>query len=293
MWRLDSEEPLFECKHKARVNHVGFSPDGRQFVTASWDGSAQAWDAWNGNRMFPPFGHRGEVNWAEFSPAGDLIVTASRDKTVRIWSARTGALIWTLEHADAPTELRPFHIASDGRRLATVAGDAFQIWDLRTGRSIVGPIRPGGLLLSVRFDRDGERLITTSNDGAACLWDAWTGYQLSEPMRHAARVTYGEFSPDGACVVTGSWDETVRIWPVVRAPLPAPAWLPELAEAAAGLRLDANDVSEVTPVEEFYQLRQSLSSSADSDYYDRWARWFFADSEHRSVTSFLELALTQ
>jgi hypothetical protein len=94
-------------------------------------------------------------------------------------------------------------------------------------------------------------------------------------------VTYAEFSPDGTRVVSGSWNETVCVWPVVSAPLPAPEWLPDLAEALAGQRIDKNDVSEVLPVERLFRLRQKLQANAESGYYDRWARWFLTTSPER------------
>ncbi|HXG46078.1 MAG TPA: hypothetical protein VNO52_00505, partial [Methylomirabilota bacterium] len=132
-----------------------------------------------------------------------------------------------------------------------------------------------------RFNRAGTRLVTACDDGAARLWDPATGHQLGEPLRHGARVTYAEFSPDGQRVLTSSWDGTARIWPVLEAPVPAPAWLPELAEALAGQRLDEQDVSQPVSIEALLQLRQRLTGGPAGDYYERWAHWFFADPATR------------
>jgi len=103
-------------------------------------------------------------------------------------------------------------------------------------------------------------------------------------MRHGAQVTGAEFSPDGSRLVTFSSDKAVRIWEVTQAPLPVPDWLPALAEAVAGQHIDEQDVGEVLSVEVLYRLRQTLSANTASDYYGRWARWFFADSATRTIS---------
>jgi len=103
-------------------------------------------------------------------------------------------------------------------------------------------------------------------------------------MRHGARVTNAEFSPGGSQVVTFSSDKAVRIWEITQAPLPVPDWLPALAEAVASQHINDQDVSEVLPVEVLYRLRQTLSANTTSDYYGRWARWFFADSATRTIS---------
>jgi hypothetical protein len=70
-----------------------------------------------------------------------------------------------------------------------------------------------------------------------------------------------EFSPDGAPIVTGSnVDEKVYNWPILRAPLPAPEWLPPLAEALAGQHIDAEEVGKVIPVRQLHRLRQDRLS---------------------------------
>jgi len=61
-------------------------------------------------------------------------------------------------------------------------------------------------------------------------------------------------------------------------------WLPVLAEAVAGQRIDEKDVSEVVPVERLYGLRQRLAMNTEQSYYGRWARWFFADGASRTIS---------
>ncbi len=291
LWEIEKHRQVFSpLQHEGRVNHAEFNCDGKLIVTASWDKTARVWNAETGKPSTPPLPHGAEVNWARFDPSGTKVVSASRDKTVCVWSAQTGEkLLPPLQHANALAETHPFDFNSDGRLLATVAGDSLQVWDLTTGRSVLGPIRQTALLQSVRFSRDGKRLVTAANDNTARLWDANTGHPLGEPLRHGGRVTYAEFSPDGQHIVTSSWDDHVRVWPVVQAPVPVPAWLPDLAEALAGQRILENDVNEVVPVEKLFQLRRQLQENSDPNSYNHWARLFFSDERRRISRGFRNL----
>ena len=82
-WYVPVTEPL---RHEGRVIAASFSPDGRRVLTASYDKTAQVWDAESGKKVGKPMHHEAEVNAASFSPDGRWIVTASLD-TARIWDA--------------------------------------------------------------------------------------------------------------------------------------------------------------------------------------------------------------
>jgi hypothetical protein len=80
---------------------------------------------------------------------------------------------------------------------------------------------------------------------------------------------------------------TLRLWPVVLAPLPAPPWLAELAEAAAGRRLRDDGAPETVPAERWHVLEASLRSLEGNDFYARWARWFFGERMKDKPSAFV------
>jgi hypothetical protein len=141
-----------------------------------------------------------------------------------------------------------------------------------------------GAIVSGHFSPDGTKVLTASVDGTARLWDAESGHAISEPVRHGAKVTAAHFRPHGLQILTCASDRGIRLLDLTPAPLPAPDWLASLAEAVAGQRLDANDVSEAVSVEDLYRLRQERAANMGEDYYDRWGRWFFADSFTRTIS---------
>lgn len=75
-------------------------------------------------------------------------------------------------------------------------------------------VLPGseGTVLSMRFSRDGKKLVTASEDGKVRTWSV-PGWKLLETLSgHRGPVRWAEFSPDGQQVVSGGEDMTVRIW---------------------------------------------------------------------------------
>lgn len=284
LWDVKTGTLIRSFPHSGRVNCAQFSADGRRVVTASFDRTARVWDAQTGEPLTPPLWHDDDVHWTTFDATGERVATASRDKIVRLWSVRDGRMLpaQPLRHADPLGERFSIEFSPDGRKLVTVAGNIVQLWDPDSAGTLTPALHHDSLVLSARFNRAGTRLVTACDDGTARLWDPETGHQLGEPLRHDARVTYAEFSPDGTQVLTSSWDGTVRIWPVIEAPVPAPAWLPDLAEALAGESLDEHDVSHPVAVETLLALRQRLARLDGQGAYDVWARRFLAPAPTRA-----------
>ena len=70
-----------------------------------------------------------------------------------------------------------------------------------------------GIVSSVAFSRDGQRIVSASADSTVRIWDAKTGALIGSPLKGYERsVNSVAFSPDGQRIVSGSADNTLRIW---------------------------------------------------------------------------------
>ena len=69
-----------------------------------------------------------------------------------------------------------------------------------------------GVVFSVAWSPDGQRIVTGSDDMTAKVWDAETGQELLTLQGHAHVIKSLAYSPDGERIVTGSADETAKVW---------------------------------------------------------------------------------
>jgi WD40 repeat protein/serine/threonine protein kinase len=200
--------------HTNGVSSAAFSPDGTRIVTASYDDTAQVWDAATGKPVAQLNGHTADVNSAAFSPDGKMIVTASYDNTALMWDAATGKRLLELKgHTDVVSSAA---FSSDGMRIVTSSFDnTARVWDAVTGKCLHQLVGHGAIVSSAAFSTDGGRIVTASFDRTARVWDAVTGKSLAKLDGHTAEVQSAAFSPDGTLIVTTSYDHTARVWDAV------------------------------------------------------------------------------
>jgi WD40 repeat protein len=200
---------------------VAFSPDGQRLATASGD-TARVWDAATGQELTKIIQHgaRG-VRTVAFSPDGQRLATISNGYNgARVWDAATGRELFGLSHININSVV----FSPDSQRLATVANGSFtfpggpnddvygktvRVWNAATGQELF-QLSHEGVVWSVAFSPDGQRLATADMDKTAWVWDAATGRELAR-INHESEVWSVAFSPDGQRLATASGD-TVRVW---------------------------------------------------------------------------------
>ena len=148
-------------EHTDTVLSVAYSPDGRNLVSADWDGHIRIWDVATGALLKTIEGHKKGVPSLFYSSDGTTLISGSWDNTIRIWDVDTGqplktiiANITALENdGDTAISLSP-----DGGTMASATDEkVIRLWDVHTGKlkdSLVGHTnRVTAVAFSPRWDR--------------------------------------------------------------------------------------------------------------------------------------------
>ena len=210
MYLCSQHRHRFESR--APIDCLAYSPDGNQFVSGGWDGTATIWDIAQGtvaNRITTGAQY---LNAVGFSPDGRLIATGTNDKQgyLKIWNAESGDLVQSLQgHQDAVLSVQ---FSRDGKQLLSSSYDqTARLWDLETGhfRSFVGH---DWWVWSARFSPDERQMVTASQDGTVIVWDLESGKPGTPFRGHQTPIFVADFSPDGRYVASGGYDKRVLVW---------------------------------------------------------------------------------
>ena len=206
--------------HESEVYSVGFSPDGKQLASGSFDKTIKIWDVTTGKVLNTLKGHEGEVRSVGFSPDGKKLASGSNDKTIKIWDVTTGKVLNTLNGHES--EVISVGFSPDGKKLASGSADkTIKIWDVTTGKVLntlpserYANKGHEGYVNSVGFSPDGKQLASGSSDNTIKIWNVTTGKVVNTLKGHKVYVNSVGFSPDGKQLVSGSSDSTIKIWDV-------------------------------------------------------------------------------
>jgi WD40 repeat protein len=227
--------------HTGRVNSIGWSPNGKEVVTASDDGTFRIWDSGTGAlRLTMPVPVRvtgvapgqssTKVVQAEFSPNGSAIMTRQSDGSVRVWSATTGAANVVLPArggGSSSSSNSGFTYAkwgTDSNALLTVGEDGRgRVWSLAPLGERTILISTGTPLVCISLSPDGMQAATTARDGVVQLWNldpaGYTELPAIRPFgldvqswESAKRFDGAKYSPDGLLLAATGGDGLLRVW---------------------------------------------------------------------------------
>ena len=280
VWDVPSRLLIAEFPHHSTCG-IRFSQDGNWLATAPDRNTASIWNARTGKPLSPPLAHDGMLTSIEFSPDGRWLATTSGYRVVRVWNVQTGKLRFDPLTFEVNIEFVRF--SPDGRTLITGSSDTAWLWDATTGRRRLGPIGQTADGSVLQFSPDATRFASaTGVEVRVC--DARTRLSLSEPMKHETTVRSAQLSEDGRWLLTVA-GPFVRLWELPNIPATdSPAWLPELAEAIAGQRLDEQRNTAVVSATNYFLLKQRFAQGATGNAYERWAAWFFDDTPARKIS---------
>ncbi|KIJ66844.1 hypothetical protein HYDPIDRAFT_26261 [Hydnomerulius pinastri MD-312] len=223
LWDAGSHEKVVEVKLAVAapdwVLSLSFSPDSKRIASASPQSSVNVWNAWTGERLAGPFtGHSSWVWCVAFSPAtyyglGERIASCDGG-SIRIWdshfeAAEPRAITIT---ASAYSLVWAPYTGRYGGQLIAGGQRSIQCFDSRTGAQLFEWSAHTALIRSLTISRDGQFLVSGSEDSTVKLWDALSHQQIGPSFRQddGAPLRAAAISPDAKCIASAGRNIHVR-----------------------------------------------------------------------------------
>ena len=242
IWSLNPEEgftPTVLSGHKQAVVGAWFSDDQETIYTVSKDGAVFDWQyvkPINRNQddsTQPDDDDDSDMRWriverhyfmqgsanvqcASFHPETNLLVAGFSNGTFGLYEMPDLNQIHKLSISQNDIDF--VTINKSGEWLAFGASKLGQllVWEWQSESYILKQQGHFDSINSLVYSPDGQRIITTADDGKIKVWDVASGFCIVTFTEHTSGVTACEFAKKGNVLFTASLDGSVRAWDLIR-----------------------------------------------------------------------------
>ncbi|RDW88252.1 periodic tryptophan protein 2 [Coleophoma cylindrospora] len=243
IWSLDPQEgfvPTTLAGHREGVLGAFFSKDQETIYTVSKDGAVFQW-AYIRNPNVPEpedeemddaeddqhmrwrivdrhyfLRNNTKVNCVAFHAESNLLVTGFSDGVFGLYEMPEFNMIHTLSISQNDIDF--VTINRTGEWLAFGASKLGQllVWEWQSESYILKQQGHFDSINSLVYSPDGQRVITTADDGKIKVWDVNSGFCIVTFTEHTSGVTACEFAKRGNVLFTSSLDGSIRAWDLIR-----------------------------------------------------------------------------
>ncbi|MEM9456891.1 MAG: CHAT domain-containing protein [Myxococcota bacterium] len=209
LWDVTRRERVDMLRgHRAQIEDIGFSPNGRLLASVSQDKTLRLWNARTGAVAGVLEGHTDKLRRLAFSADGWWIATAAEDGFVRLWLVEPGTQDTLL--VEREVEVQHVAFCADGTRVAMATEEGTTLWSLSDQSSVELQIEY--LTDVMAWSPDGTQIVTVGEDHTPRVWDTGTGELAKALPEHDSRIDSMAFSPDGSRLATGDARGIVRLF---------------------------------------------------------------------------------
>ena len=218
LWETATGSPVYPYTPGSPVEHVAWSPDGTQFVSASSAGSFTFWDVDTGSNR-PPVDpvEDDAVSALGWSADGAFVFSAGGyDRgTLQLWSARTGRCLRSYSCADTgPLEgATTLACSPDGTSLLSGHWDgSIRLWCLSSISCLQVYHWHTGSVTALAWSPDGTQFVSGSSDGSLVVAHVFPEGPLQRYQEGFDTIDAVGWSRDGSVITSLSTRQYVCVW---------------------------------------------------------------------------------
>ncbi|KAH0836360.1 hypothetical protein J3R83DRAFT_7913 [Lanmaoa asiatica] len=213
--RLQGGHKIIEINCPRPINCVAFLQDEKRIVGGGDEGTLQYWEVEAGQEM-RAVACGDEVLTVAMSKDGRYIVCGAKNGLVTVWDTSTQKKV--VEINGHPNWVVAVDVSPDSKTVGTASyrGSA-SIWDITTGRLLVGPLEPSSdALVALKFSTNGSHVATSPySQSSVRIYDTQNGHLLVNiPVRLSSNgnhpTTPLAWSSDDRQLFTVSYDGNIQ-----------------------------------------------------------------------------------
>ncbi len=203
IWDIEKAEAIATLPEQPTpVIRLAFTDRGHALLVLWADGKLQAWNIDPLRAIGKP------LDLSIFGMAATSVgkvVTVDRRSTLQFWTL-TGEKFSPFGSAKSLVPGVKIDLAEEAEVVVSLSADEANVWKPHATEPWGPPLRHTGRLLGAQLSKDGQTLLTLSDDGAARIWPvAAPGegkWLAEEPRTQNSYATRAVFSPDGRYLLT-------------------------------------------------------------------------------------------
>jgi WD40 repeat protein len=152
------------------ADDVAFSHNGSAVATGGADGWLRIFEAGGETKTLGFSADREQINRVVFSPDDAEVLTVGNYRRVKVWDAKTGTLVQSFEQESQSVDAAAF--TSRGLRVSTEDENHHVfVWEVEGAKKLCELEGHVNRVNGATISRDGEFLVTCSEDQTAKLWN--------------------------------------------------------------------------------------------------------------------------